>query len=249
MNLLLKSALKGMPTAQILKSLISENQIISAIFVFKYRNPPALQQRLELTLEENTVLAKATALRNFSRLPFWEALMLSCFGEQRDFSRLLREAMFHQPHANSLLRISRDEVLVDRLPELMDMQPTGHHLSFISKIELEGGITKQLPLLDFHCPESVENDRLVSEVCKRLFQNTTLVFSSGKSYHALGLEPLDELGFRKFLARSLFFAPIVDARYVAHQLLEGECALRLSNSVDKPNRPHLKFTLAIRANE
>lgn len=242
MKLLLNSASKGTPTAEILTLLVSENQNVSAIFAFAYRHPTLLQQRLALTTDENAILAKATALRGSSRLPFWEALMLSCFGEPRDFTRLLQEATFHQSHADSLLRISRDEVLAGRLAELMNAQSAGHHLSFSSKIELGGEETKQLPLLDFHCPESAENDRLVSEVCKQLYGDTTLVFSSGESYHALGLELLDELDFRDFLTRSLLFAPIVDARYVAHQLLDGACALRWSNSGDKPNRPRLKFT-------
>jgi len=126
---------------------------------------------------------------------------------------------------------------------MMTEQPVGHHLSFSSRIELAERGTKQLPLLDFHCPESAENDRLVTEVCKQLYRHTTLVFTSGESYHALGLDPLDERGFQDFLTRSLLFAPIVDARYVAHQLLEGACALRLSNSADKPNHPRLKFRL------
>ena len=102
---------------------------------------------------------------------------------------------------------------------------------------------KQLPLLDFHCPESTENDHLISDVCKQLYRGAALVFSSGESYHTLGLDPLDEQGFRDFLTRSLLFAPIVDARYVAHQLIEGACALRLNSSMEKPNRPRLKFTL------
>ena len=241
MKLLLKRASKGMATAEVLTLLVSENQTISAIFAFAYRHPTLLQQRLALTTDETAILAKATALRSSSRLPFWEAIMLSCFGESRDFTRLLQEATFHQSHTDSLLRISRDEVFAGRLAELMSVQPAGHHLSFSSRIELGGEGTKQLPLLDFHCPESAENDRLVSAVCKQLYRHTALVFSSGESYHALGLDPLDEHGFRDFLTRSLLFAPIVDARYVAHQLLEGACALRLSSSMEKPNQPRLKY--------
>jgi hypothetical protein len=243
MKLFLNSALKGMPTAEILTSLVSENETISALFIFAYRHPPLLQQRVTLTADENAIIEKAKALRCSSQLPFWEALMLSCFGEARDFTRLLREATFHQSPADSLHRISREEVLAGRLAELVDDQPAGYHLSFSSRIELVGEGVKQLPLLDFHCPESTENDRLVSDVCYQLYRGMTLVFSSGESYHALGVGPVDEHGFRDFLTRSLLFAPIVDARYVAHQLLEGACALRLSNSVDKPNRPRLKFFL------
>lgn len=232
-----------MPTSEILMLLVSANRTVSAIFAFEYQHPLLLQERLALTPGENEILAKAISLRSVSRMPFWEALMLSCFGEQRDFTRLLQEATFHQSHGDSVIRISRDEILAGHLDELMNAQSAGHHLSFSSRIEIGADGTKQLPLLDFHCPESAENDRLVSDVCKQLYRDTALVFSSGESYHALGLDLLDEHGFRDFLARSLLFAPIVDARYVAHQLLEGACALRLSNSADKPKRPRLKFIL------
>lgn len=242
-NLRVTSVSKGMPTAEVLTSLVLENETISAIFVFAYRHPPLLQQRVTLTSDEKEIIEKAKALRGASRLPFWEALMLSCFDETRDFTRLLQEALFHQSHAESLLRISREEVLAGRLAALVDSQAAGNHLSVSSRIELAGEEMLQLRLLDFHCPESAENDRLVSNVCSQLFGSKTLVFSSGESYHALGVEPVNEHVFRDFLTRSLLFAPIVDARYVAHQLLEGACALRLSKSVDKPTHPRLKLII------
>ena len=170
--------------------------------------------------------------------------MLSCFGESRDSTRLLHEATFHQSHSNSLIRISRSEVCDGRLINLIEAPLVGEHLSFSSKVEFLGICSKHLPLIDFHCPESIDNDRLVSAVCKQLFHGPTLVFTSGESYHAIGLELLDEVSFREFLTRSIFFAPIIDTRYVAHQLLEGRCALRLSNSENKPKRPSLKFIVS-----
>jgi hypothetical protein len=233
----------GMPTAEVLTLLISQNEHISAIFAFTYRHPPILQERLVLNSDEDAIIAKARLLREATRLPFWEALMLTCFGERRDCTRLLEEASFHQSPGDSLIRISRDEALAGQLAELSMAQPSGHHLSFSSRIEMDGLDVANLPLLDFHCPESTENDELVSRVCKQLFRHRVLVFSSGESYHALGLYTLRETEFRDFLTRSLLFAPIVDARYVAHQLLEGACALRLSNSHEKPDRPRLKFTV------
>jgi hypothetical protein len=237
------NAKPGMTTTEVVTVLVSENEAISAVFSFVYRHPPLLQQRLTLSSDECEILGKAMVLRKKSCLPFWEALMLSCFGEPRDFRRLLREAAFHQSHKASLQRITRHEVLAGHLGHLINSQPIGHHLSFSSRIELAGIGLGQLPLMDFHCPESAENDRLVSEVCGQLFRHAALIFSSGESYHALGLEPMDEQAFPVFLTRSLLFAPIVDARYVAHQLLEGACALRLSSSTEKPNQPRLKFIL------
>src|SRR5436309_100728 len=134
----LTNAKRGMPTADILTLLVSENADIAAIFTFAYTHPALLQQRLMLSRDEEAILAKATALRAASRLPFWEALMLSCFDEQRDVGRLLSEATFHQSHRDSLQRISRDQVLAGRLAELVEAQPKGHHLSFSSIIELNG---------------------------------------------------------------------------------------------------------------
>lgn len=241
MNLLLASMNYGMSTADVLMLLVSENPSISAIYTFKYKHPSLLQQRLELTSEEKIIIDKAIALRKSSQLPFWEALMLSCFDEKADYSRLLEEATFHQTHNDSLIRITREDVLTGRLDKMINSLPPGHHLSFSSNIEFEKAGMKLLPLLDFHCPETTLNDQLVSEVCHQLYRHVVIVFSSGESYHALGLESLDNDGFRDFLTRSLLFSPIVDARYVAHQLLEGRCALRLSDSANKPERPKLKF--------
>lgn len=243
MKLLFKSTEKDMTTSEILQLLVSLNHNISAIFAFAYKHPMLLQQRLTMSHDENAIVEKAKILRNASRLPFWESLMLSCFDEKRDYVHLLQEATFHQPHTNSFFRISRAEVHAGQLDQLMKDLLPGYHLSFSSRVELGCGEIRHIPLLDFHCPENINNDRLVSEVCKQLNLSRALVFASGESYHALGLELIDALGFRDFLTRSLLFAPIVDARYVAHQLLDGECALRLSHSTDKPNRPRLKFIL------
>ena len=243
MNLQLTKTSRGMTTAEVLKSLAMENQCIGAIFYFSYSHPTLLQQRLSLTTDEQAILSKAAALRSASKLPFWEALMLSCFGEQRDFTRLLREATFHQSHKKELVRVSRDQVLAGRLDELANTHIPDSHVSISSKLEMADEGHMHLPLMDFHCPESLENDRLLFEVCKDIFRGTALVLSSGESYHAIGLDVLDENTFREFLTRALLFAPIVDARYVAHQMLEGECALRLSSSRSKPNRPRLKFVV------
>lgn len=32
----------------------------------------------------------------------------------------------------------------------------------------------------------------------------------------------------EFLGRALLFTPVVDGRWVAHQMIEGQCALRVS---------------------
>lgn len=240
-KLILTKAEKGMITAEVLGLLVAENVDISEIYVFSYRHPGLLQSRLALTPDEEGIIAKAAILRESTSMPFWEAIMLSCFGEDRDYTRILQEAKFHQSHAGSMVPISRDEVLRGYFAQLIDEQPQGHGLSFSSQVKVDQGGLKQLPLLDFHCPECPENDRLVAEVCRHLFPDTTLVLSSGESYHGFGLALLEKHEFREFLTRSLLFAPVVDSRYVTHQLLEGKCALRLNHSIEKPTKPSFRF--------
>jgi hypothetical protein len=241
MQLRLTTAREGMPTTGVLRALVSENERISALFVFTYRHPRLLQDRISLSPDEGALLERAVTLRREVGIPFWEGVLLSCFGIGSKACRLLGEAAFHQSHADALLRVSRDEVLAGRLAELAASQPEGHHLSFSSKIEIEGQMGKQIPLLDFHCPESPENDALVRVVCSLLYGHSAVAMSSGESYHALGLEALEGRDTNELLSRALLFAPIVDSRYVAHQLLEGACALRLSRSTDKPVRPRVRF--------
>jgi hypothetical protein len=243
MKLHLPSSESKPTTSEVIELLVTENKHISAIFVFSYAQPLLVQERLHLSVEEGAIVESAKDLRSLSGLPFWESLLLSCFNRQKPSSRLISAATFHQSHSHSLTRIPRAEILAGILPELMREQEVGHHLSLSSKVEIGHSETRHLPLLDFHCPESTENDELVKAVCSTLNQDKTLIFSSGKSYHSMSLDLMNDLNFHTFLIRALLFAPIVDSRYVAHQLLEGECALRLTHSKDKPSRPRLKFVV------
>lgn len=43
--------------------------------------------------------------------------------------------------------------------------------------------------------------------------------------------------FEKFLGTALLLAPIVDRAYIAHQLIEGRCALRLTPGGGKSQVP------------
>src|ERR1051325_9250639 len=122
------SALRnGISTADVLTSIVSQNISISALFVFNYSQPRLLQERLDLSTDEEALVQKAKTLRASTSLPFWEALLLSCFTETVDYSRLLREATFHQTNQGSSQRITREEILRGRLKEItVEKGTTGH---------------------------------------------------------------------------------------------------------------------------
>ena len=91
-----------------------------------------------------------------------------CFNEDRDYSRLLMEATFHHSHRDALQRIARSDVLEGRLTDVVNSE-VGEHLSFSSLIEIKDMGIRHIPLLDFHCPESCTNDRVVSRSSRQLF--------------------------------------------------------------------------------
>jgi hypothetical protein len=241
MNLILDALPIGATTTEFLQALTQSNLAVKRLSLFTSKHPPALQNRLNLTPEESEIIAGAMRIRESLALPFWESVMLNLFENPSSSERLIAEATYHQNHRNSAFWLSRDEILGGALPEITKTTDSSHMVSFSSLIDIGKGGNFHLPLIDFHCRESDANDFLIKAVCKQLFDSETFVFASGKSYHAIGIEILDDSSFRHFLAKSLLFSPIVDTRYVAHQLLEGACALRLSSSALKPSDPRLKW--------
>lgn len=231
----------GSSTAEVLTALVVSNKPISGLFIFSYRHPPLLQQRLKFTAEEASIFQEAMTHRQSTNLPFWDSLLLCCFNRAEGYERLLKQSTLHQSHKDSLRRIVRDEIERGCLTTWIGDGDGGENYSFSSEIELDNRSSVHLPLMDFHCPETPQNDRLVQEVCRELFPCSTLIFSSGKSYHAIGTILIDVNALRTLLVRSLFFAPIIDRAYVCHQLLEGACALRLTSSSNKPSIPKLRL--------
>jgi hypothetical protein len=129
MKLALTNPNPGLATAEVLRMLVAENPSVCSLFIFAYRHPPLLQSRLALTLDEEAIVQKAIFLREETALPFWEALMLSCFNEDRDYSRLLMESTFHHSHRDALQRIARSDVLEGRLTDVVNSEVVGEHLS------------------------------------------------------------------------------------------------------------------------
>jgi hypothetical protein len=83
-------------------------------------------------------------------------------------------------------------------------------------------------MLDFRIRPSIENEQLAIDILHRLKRGGTLL-NSGNSYHFYGNRLLrGDQELVKFLGRASLFSPFVDQRWIAHQLIEGACALRVS---------------------
>lgn len=94
-----------------------------------------------------------------------------------------------------------------------------------------------LPMLDLGTPEGDAGLAASVDALTELGARGA-IFASGRSYHFVGdqlLSPREMLGF---LARAQLLSPVVDSRWVTHQLIDGRCGLRISTDVEKHNASH-----------
>lgn len=218
----------GLEASEAYTRIVADLPEISSTQVCGFDDPPALDHRLELTAEETALYDEAIEFRAQSGLPFWEALMLNLFSRKQETERLLKAALFHQTNRIRNVPFPRDSVSRGALKAIASSVSKPQVVAWISEMWLVDGSKKHLPMLDFHCPVSAENEKLATDAAKTLLGGPFLLLNSGNSYHAIGRRLVELDALIEVLARSLLLSPIIDRGYIAHQLIEKRCALRIS---------------------
>jgi hypothetical protein len=110
-------------------------------------------------------------------------------------------------------------------------------LAICSKCRLVDGSVAHIPMMDFRCKSSPENQKKVESSLRGVGQKAGYILESGRSYHYYGIDLMDEKSWIQFMGKCLLLSPLVDSRYIAHRLIEGTCALRVSTSERHPKFP------------
>jgi len=213
-----------MNTIDVIQDITKSSVQIEGINIHSYPDVPQLQDRLSFNDLENYHYDNALKLRQNDNIPFWDALMLS-FYNKKQFSVQILENVLNNHASRTLELIPRKEVLKNRLVALTD---TTVNYAINSKIISNEGKIRHLILLDFHIPESSQNQKVVEEVLKILKVKNGYLINSGKSYHFFGQDLIAPASLTKFLGRCLFFTPIIDKTWIAHQLMERSCSIRFT---------------------
>ena len=100
-----------------------------------------------------------------------------------------------------------------------------------SDVKLLSRERAHIPMVDFRCPATGKNRELAIRACSLIDQAGGYLLESGHSYHFYGKSLLKPDEFLAFLGRILLLSPIVDRAWIAHQLIEGACGLRISPAV------------------
>jgi hypothetical protein len=231
---------RGTSATDILLNLLPSLGIDGVGHLRRFAVAGRMQRRIQSPEIERAVAA-AKARKRETGQPFWDAL----YSELPFLSREARQEVFHlgqYHHSMSDVAVTTTFSLTAGAIEAAVTSESralevGEILAISSRMLSASGEETHLPMLDFRVAVSEENDELVPEQLHAMKLQGWLL-ESGRSYHFLGRSVLDgRAGLSRFLGHALLFAPLVDGRWVAHQLIEGACALRISSGNDEQISP------------
>lgn len=198
------------------------------------------QVQLAGALQERTLspglpglVAQALEIRRSTSVSFMDAINIAIVRGYSIDSEIVRQIMFqndegaiqwHTVTGDWRERVSKETAGAGKM----------HVLS--SPVRLRDGSIRHLEMMDFHVPASRSVQPNVEMICQE-FGGPGWLLESGRSYHYYGTKLRHLDGMTKFLGRALLFAPITDRAWIAHQLVDGACCLRIAEHSSKVRRP------------
>lgn len=211
-----------MNTLDVIEEIITSNANIKSVTFHEFPKQKLLQNQIEFSDIEERQFEEAMKIRNTYNLPFWDSMMLTYFNKEKTSNNILKCALRHNSHSKEIK--SRD---IDSIKSRIIDNPD-ENIAFNSKVTLLNGDVKHLPLLDFHIPVNENNQKQVEKILELLDLKSGYIMISGESYHYIGNQLMDESSLFIFLSKALLFSPIIDKSWIAHQLLEHSCSLRVT---------------------
>lgn len=201
---------------------------ITTLQLLEFPPVPLVQDRGILGIEEEALVLRAQALKERHALPFWDCALICTFESERVPKGILSAARFHNGPRTSVREIAAAELAGSALVAADARLPADRIVAISSLVRMRDGTRRHIPMLDFHCPVSPANHEVAAEVLRKLEMGSGYLVESGESYHFYGERLLNVSELSRFLGTALLFSPIVDRAWIAHQLIEGFCGLRIS---------------------
>lgn len=209
-----------MDTLDVVNEIVNKNSDIELLTFSKYSQRTLIQNEIEFNKINNNFLSTALDIRKKYRLPFWDSLMLSFFDKENVPTEYLLSALVHNQNSEKIKTRN-----IEDIRQLLSKNPQ-ESLSFNSEIYFKNKTVKHLFLLDFHIYPSINNLKIVSDIICIMDLHGFLL-NSGESYHFISDSFFELESLINLLAKSLLFAPIVDKAWIAHQIIERSCSLRV----------------------
>jgi hypothetical protein len=209
-------------TLEVLKELLRKNSDISSVHLVPIVDSTFVQSAIESNAKDQAQIELALAIREEHKFSFWDSLC-SVFIDRENYSKRLLKKVFHHNYNYEVNSVTSFDFLDGFLPGKKTQK-----YAISSKVIMSDGRVCHVPLIDFHCQVSAPNQRLVQDVLNTLDIGPGLLLDSGNSYHFIGMNLIEMDMFGCFIGKLIMFNPIIDKSWAAHQLIEGYCALRVT---------------------
>ena len=204
----------------------------STIRVSSIKGAPRVQRRVAGAEASELLIEQARAIRSAEGIPFWHALFIA--GELAPEgvpSDILRSAMYHQdPSQHETVEVVVSERTPAELASLAEgMAPRSRDsLALQSRVVLPSGEERYLPMLDFTSKAVRPGSAATVRAAVDVLDTPGILCSSARSFHFYGHRLVTREQQLDFWARALLLTPIVDERWIAHQIRGQVGALRFS---------------------
>lgn len=226
----------GPGLAEHLPALLREANIETVELDVLHRRPSF--QGSEVSPRAQSITDPARVEHRAHGFGFWEFVLAAAATTDSETRRgLLDGALRHNSDEAVHIRLRRKE-FIERLSsgEYEDLPPR-ELVSFCSPVEVLGDERRMhLPLLDLGVKPGRDGQAAAMDAMHALGLRG-LLFESGRSYHFYGADPLTPPDLVAILGRAQLFSPIIDSRWVSHQLIDGRCGLRISTDSEKAPAP------------
>lgn len=204
----------------------------STIRVGFIKAAPRVQRRVAGADASQLLIEQARAIRSAQGIPFWHALFIA--GELHSEGvpvDILRSAMYHQdPAKHTTIEIVTSEQTPRQLADLASRTPAygRDSIALHSHVTLSDGSDRYLPMLDFTSKASRPGSSSTVRAAVEVLETAGILCSSARSFHFYGHALVSREEQLDFWARALLLTPIVDERWIAHQIRGQVGALRFS---------------------
>lgn len=210
---------------------------VSEVEIRTLTRGPSLQRRVN----DKRVLQLAEQARDESqkgRVTFWESMIILAASESRRVRvSVFQEALHHRSAADG---VNESTMMTSEFTSILEgpgfQESNEQGITALTSLVRTPTGRRHIPLLDFRASPSAENAQLITELLTILDVRGFLV-DSGRSYHFYGAETIPAEQYWAFLGRAQLMAPFVDERWIAHQLISGKAALRVSTNAERHVAP------------
>lgn len=209
-----------MNTLSLLKNMLSKSTELQEFTFHKYPSQVLVQRDLPNSGVAFEQIEEALSIRKRTGLPFWDSVMLTFFNREEFSQEILTRSTYH----NAVCEVIRtgDVGVIENIVKT----ERGVNVALNSQVFLTKKRKAHIFLLDFHIPPGERHLDVVACVLAELGVKG-FVLESGESYHFVGDEYYSQQEIVQLLGRALLFSPIVDRAWIGHQLIEGNCSVRV----------------------